>query len=61
MLHYAASTFLCVPHSLSQPGQAAIGGQAGGRVLADLLHSAGYRAVDKVATTPVHAVYAARP
>lgn len=60
-LHYAASTFLCVPHALSEPGTAALGGQAGGRAIAEVLRSGGFTDVEQVATTPVHAVYAARP
>jgi SAM-dependent methyltransferase len=60
-LHYAASTFLCVPHSLSERGAAALGGQAGGRAIAEVLRSGGFTHVEQVATTPVHAVYAARP
>ncbi len=61
VLHYTASTVLCVPHALSEPGQAALGAQAGGQVIADVLRDAGLARVDRVATTPLHAVYAARP
>jgi SAM-dependent methyltransferase len=60
-LHYAASTFLCVPHSLSEPGQAALGAQAGGRTLAETLAAAGLSRTERVATTAIHAVYAAHP
>ncbi len=60
-LHYTASTFLCVPHSLSEPEGAALGGQAGGRRLADTLRAGGLTHTEPVAATPIHAVYAARP
>lgn len=59
-LHYAASTLLCVPNSLSQSGQVALGGQAGGAVLGDVLADAGFTTVHTAHTTPVHAVYGAR-
>ena len=57
---YAMSTFLCVPHSLSEPGRRALGAQCGGRVMFDVLREAGFTDVDRVATTPDFAVYAAR-
>jgi SAM-dependent methyltransferase len=60
-LHYTASTFLCVPHSLSEPGQAALGAQAGGRQVAGMLRAAGLTHTERVAATPIHAVFAARP
>lgn len=60
-LHYTASTFLCVPHSLSEPGRAALGAQAGGRVLAETFRAAGLTRTERVAQTPIHAVYAVRP
>ncbi len=60
-LAYTMSTMLCVPHSVSEPGRAALGAQAGGRVLREVLHAAGLSRVERVATTPANAVYAARP
>jgi hypothetical protein len=60
-LHYTASTFLCVPNSLSEPGRAALGAQCGGRLLAETLGAGGLTRTRRVAQTPVHAVYAARP
>jgi SAM-dependent methyltransferase len=59
-MHYTASTFLCVPHSLSESGGAALGTQAGGRRLADTLRAAGLAHTERVTHTPIHAVYAAR-
>lgn len=60
-LHYTASTFLCIPSSLTSPDGAALGAQAGPTVLADVLAEAGFPSLEQVATTPEHAVYAARP
>lgn len=60
-LHYTASTFLCIPNSLTSPGGAALGGQAGPRVLAAVLAEGGLSSMEQVAVTPEHAVYAARP
>ncbi len=61
VMHYTASTFLCVPHALSEGGHATLGGQAGGRRLAAVLREAGLTRVERVNVTPLHAVYAARP
>lgn len=60
-LHYTASTFLCLPNSLATPGGAALGAQAGPKVLAQILTEGGLSSVQRVAATPEHAVYAARP
>lgn len=60
-LHYTASTFLCLPNSLAATGGAALGGQAGGQVLAKALVEGGLHGLERVATSPVHAVYAVRP
>lgn len=60
-LHYTASTFLCIPNSLTHPDGAALGGQAGGRILTETIEDGGFKDVKRVATTPVHHVYTARP
>lgn len=60
-LHYTASTFLCLPNSLDDPDGAALGAQAGGRRLADVMARGGFKDTKRVATTPEHAVYAVRP
>lgn len=60
-LHYTASTFLCLPNSLDDPDGAALGAQAGGRRLADVMATGGFKDTKRVATTPEHAVYAVRP
>lgn len=60
-LHYTASTFLCIPNSLTSPEGVALGAQAGPRVLAEVLADGGFPSVEQVAVTPEHAIYAARP
>lgn len=60
-LGFTMSTFLCVPHSLSKPGRTALGALAGGKRLAEVLAGAGLKRTERVAATPVHAVYAVRP
>lgn len=60
-LHYTASTFLCIPNSLTRPDGAALGAQAGGRIVAKTIEDGGFNDVKRVAATPVHHVYTARP
>lgn len=60
-LNYAASTFLCMPNSLSQPGGAALGSQAGERRLREVLTDAGFSAVRRAAENPFNMVLEARP
>lgn len=60
-LGYAASTFMCVPNSLSQPVGLALGGQAGERALRDVLDAAGFGSVRRVADSPFNMVLEARP
>jgi 2-polyprenyl-3-methyl-5-hydroxy-6-metoxy-1,4-benzoquinol methylase len=57
---YGASVFICTPGSLAQPGQAAIGTQAGPARITAVLHQAGFRSVRIAAETPVNHVYEAR-
>jgi SAM-dependent methyltransferase len=59
-LSYAASTFQCTPASLAQPGQAALGAQAGARPLREILGAAGFDVFRRVCETPANAVYEAR-
>jgi SAM-dependent methyltransferase len=58
---YGASTLICTPGSLDQPGARAIGTQAGPAVLTDVLHEAGFSRVRVATTTPVNLVLEARP
>ena len=60
-LYYAASTTVCVPHSLSQEKGAAMGAQAGAAALSALLREAGFLRVRKAAATPFNLVIEARP
>jgi 2-polyprenyl-3-methyl-5-hydroxy-6-metoxy-1,4-benzoquinol methylase len=61
-LHYTASTFLCLPNSLTHlSGGTAMGGQAGGRVLAAVLAEGGLHHFERVVGGPMHAVYTVRP
>ena len=57
---YGASTLICTPGSLDQPGARAIGTQAGPAVLTDVLHEAGFGRVRVATTTPVNLVLEAR-
>lgn len=59
-LHYTASTFLCIPNSLTDPDGAALGAQAGGPTITKVIEEGGFNDVKRVAATPVHHVYTAR-
>jgi 2-polyprenyl-3-methyl-5-hydroxy-6-metoxy-1,4-benzoquinol methylase len=58
---YGASTLVCTPCSLAQPGAAALGPQAGPARLTSLLTDAGFGRVRVATTTPVNLVLEARP
>jgi SAM-dependent methyltransferase len=58
---YGASTLVCTPNSLSQPGRRALGTQAGPAVLTSVLHDAGFTRVRVATTTPVNLILEARP
>lgn len=60
-LNYAASTFLCTANSLSQPGGAALGSQAGERRLREILTASGFAAVRRAAENPFNMVVEAKP
>ncbi len=60
-LNYAASTFLCVPTSLSQPVGLGLGSQAGESPLRAVLTEAGYRHVRRVAQNQFNMVLQAQP
>ena len=57
---YGASTLICTPASLDQPGRRALGAQAGPTVLQGILREAGFGRVRVAATTPVNLVIEAR-
>ena len=58
--YYAMSTLVCTPGSLSQPGRAALGTQAGEARLAEVLRAGGFGAVRRAAETPLNIVLEAR-
>jgi hypothetical protein len=60
-MNYAASTFLCVPASLSQPVGLGLGSQAGESQLRAVLAEAGYSHVRRVAENQFNMVLEGRP
>jgi SAM-dependent methyltransferase len=58
---YAASTLLCVPHSLSEGPGTALGAQAGERRLREVATAAGFRRFRRAAETPFNLIFEARP
>ncbi|OLE28502.1 MAG: hypothetical protein AUG44_07210 [Actinobacteria bacterium 13_1_20CM_3_71_11] len=58
--YYGFSTLLCVPNSLSQEVGAALGAQAGGARLREVVTSAGFSRFRRAAETPFNHVYEAR-
>jgi SAM-dependent methyltransferase len=60
-LYYSASTFLCVPNGLSQPGGYALGAQAGEAAIRDLVTEAGFTRFRRAAQTPFNLVFEVRP
>ena len=51
---------MCTPGSLSQPGRAALGTQAGEARLAEALRAGGFTTVRRAAETPLNLVLEAR-
>ena len=60
-VYYSASTQLCVPNALSQPGGYALGAQAGEAAIRELVTDAGFTRFRRAAQTPFNLVYEARP
>lgn len=60
-LYYSCSTFLCVPHAISEGAEDALGNQAGPARITAVVETAGFGRVEQVAETPFNLVYAARP
>jgi len=58
---HPASTYLCVPNALSQPGGYSLGAQAGEEPVRWLATEAGFSRFRRVAETPFNIVYEARP
>jgi hypothetical protein len=59
-MYYSASTFLCVPNGLSQPGGYALGAQAGEAATRWVTMDAGFTRFRRVAETPFNLVYEVR-
>ncbi|WP_129976889.1 class I SAM-dependent methyltransferase [Rhodococcus sp. Q1] len=60
-MYYAASTVLCTPSSLDQPGALGLGAQAGERRLAEIAAEAGFGSFRRATETPFNLVLEARP
>jgi ubiquinone/menaquinone biosynthesis C-methylase UbiE len=60
-VYYSASTQLCVPNALSQPGGYTLGAQAGEAAIRQVVADAGFTRFRRAAQTPFNLVYEARP
>jgi hypothetical protein len=60
-MYYGFSTLLCTPGSLSQPGRAALGTQAGEARLREVIQAGGFTTVRRAAQTPLNLILEARP
>ena len=60
-LYYAASTMICVPTSLDQPVGAALGAQAGFKLLSSAISGGGFSSIRKAVQTPFNMILEARP
>ena len=60
-LRYAMSLFCCVPCSLAQPGARGMGSQAGEAGMRAVFAEAGLDDFTRIAESPNHIVYEARP
>ena len=60
-VYYNASTLLCVPNALSQPGGYALGAQAGEAAIRQITADAGFTRFRRAAETPFNLVYEVRP
>jgi ubiquinone/menaquinone biosynthesis C-methylase UbiE len=60
-IYYNASTQLCVPNALSQPGGYALGAQAGEAAIRQLTADAGFTRFRRAAQTPFNLVFEVRP
>ncbi len=60
-VYFNASTQLCVPNALSQPGGYALGAQAGEAAIRQIAADAGFTRFRRAAETPFNLVYEVRP
>jgi SAM-dependent methyltransferase len=59
-MYYGFSTLVCTPGSLSQPGRAGLGTQAGEARLREVMIEGGFGSVRRAAETPLNLVLEAR-
>jgi hypothetical protein len=59
-MYYGFSTLVCTPGSLSQPGRAGLGTQAGEARLREVMLQGGFGSVRRAAETPLNLVLEAR-
>lgn len=57
---YSASTMICVPCSLSQPGAMGLGAQAGERRLQQVVEQGGFGKLRRATQTPFNLIFEAR-
>ena len=60
-MYYNASTQLCLPNALSQPGGYTLGAQAGEAAIRQVITDAGFTRFRRAAETPFNLVYEIRP
>jgi SAM-dependent methyltransferase len=60
-VYYSFSTFLCVPHAVSEGAADPLGNQAGEQATRVVVEGAGFRTFRRAAQTPFNLVYEARP
>jgi SAM-dependent methyltransferase len=60
-VYYSLSSFLCVPHAVSEGADNPLGNQAGEAPIAQIVDQAGFGSFRRVAETAFNLVYAARP
>jgi SAM-dependent methyltransferase len=59
-VYYSFSTFLCVPHAISEGAADALGNQAGEAPVRSVVEAAGFSTFRRAAQTPFNIVYEAR-
>lgn len=59
-VYYSFSTFLCVPHAISEGAEDALGNQAGEAQIETVVRAAGFRSFRRAAQTAFNLVYEAR-
>jgi hypothetical protein len=60
-IYYSLSSFLCVPHALSEGAENPLGNQAGETPIAQVVEQAGFGSFRRTTETAFNIVYEARP